>query len=70
MNSCKNTESREKNIKKRLDDFRKVLEKNEVLVEFDRQVFESIIDKVIVSERISHQKYFLHISVLLLPGSQ
>ena len=46
--SCKNTENREKNIKKRLDDFRKVLEKNEVLVEFDRQVFESIIDKVIV----------------------
>ena len=48
LTSCKNTESREKNIKKRLDDFRKVLEKNEVLVEFDRQVFESIIDKVIV----------------------
>lgn len=48
LTSCKNTESREKNIKKRLDDFRKVLEKNEVLVEFDRQVFESIIEKVIV----------------------
>ena len=48
LTSCKNTENREKNIKKRLDDFRKVLEKNEVLVEFDRQVFESIIDKVIV----------------------
>ena len=43
-----NTESREKNIKKRLDDFRKVLEHNEVLIEFDRSVFESIIDKVIV----------------------
>lgn len=41
-------ESREKNIKKRLDDFRKVLEHNEVLVDFDRSVFESIIDKVIV----------------------
>lgn len=48
LTACKNTENREKNIKKRLDDFRKVLEKNEVLVEFDRQVFESIIDKVIV----------------------
>ena len=48
LSLCRNTESREKNIKKRLFDFRKVIEKNEVLVEFDRQVFESIIDKVIV----------------------
>ena len=44
----KNSESREKNVKKRLSDFRKVLEHNETLVEFDRTVFESIIEKVIV----------------------
>ncbi|MCD7797107.1 MAG: recombinase family protein, partial [Clostridiales bacterium] len=42
------TESREKSVKKRLADFRNVLEHNEVLVEFDRTIFESIIDKVIV----------------------
>lgn len=48
LSMCKNTESREKNIKKRLADFRKVLEHNETLVEFDRTVFESIIEKVIV----------------------
>ena len=48
LSMCKNTESREKNIKKRLADFRKVLEHNETLVEFDRAVFESIIEKVIV----------------------
>ncbi|MDD4413932.1 MAG: recombinase family protein, partial [Oscillospiraceae bacterium] len=30
--------------------FRKVLEKNEVLTSFDRCVFESIVDKVIVGE--------------------
>jgi len=45
---CKNSESREKNIRKRLSEFRKVLEQNDTLVEFDRAVFESIIDKVIV----------------------
>ena len=43
-----NTKNREKNIKKRLADFRRVLENNDVLVEFDRGVFESIVDKVIV----------------------
>ena len=40
--------SRENNVKQRIADFRSVLEKNEVLTEFDRYVFESIIDKVIV----------------------
>lgn len=44
----KNSESREKNIRKRLSDFRVVLEQNETLGEFDRVVFESIIEKVIV----------------------
>ena len=48
LSMCKNSESREKNVKKRLADFRKVLEHNETLVEFDRAVFESIIEKVIV----------------------
>lgn len=43
-----NDEARTKNIKKRLADFRKVLENNETLSEFDRTVFESIIEKVIV----------------------
>ena len=43
-----NSESKQKNIKKRLNDFRKVLSENETLTEFDRYVFESIIDKVIV----------------------
>lgn len=38
----------EKNIKERLKEFRKTLERNEVLEEFDRYVFESIVDKVIV----------------------
>ena len=30
--------------------FRKILEKNEVLTEFDRCVFESIVEKVIIGE--------------------
>ena len=44
----KDTASREINVKKRIADFRRVLENNEVLTEFDRYVFESIIDKVII----------------------
>lgn len=48
LSMYENSESRGKNIKKRLADFRKILEHNETLVEFDRSVFESIIDKVIV----------------------
>lgn len=38
----------ENSIKARLKEFRKTLERNEVLEEFDRYVFESIVDKVIV----------------------
>lgn len=38
----------EQTIKSRLKEFRKTLERNEVLKEFDRYVFESIVDKVIV----------------------
>lgn len=37
-------------IKKRMKEFKKVLENNEVLKKFDRFVFESIIEKVIVGE--------------------
>ena len=36
------------NLKRRLSDFKKALLKNEVLEEFDRGIFESIIEKVIV----------------------
>ena len=38
----------EKDIKRRLKEFKKTLEQNEVLTEFDRYVFESIVEKVIV----------------------
>src|SRR5699024_4470023 len=38
----------EKDIKKRLLAFKKVLEQNEVIETFDRYVFESVVDKVIV----------------------
>jgi DNA invertase Pin-like site-specific DNA recombinase len=37
-------------LKKRIENFRKVLEKNEVLTVFDRCVFESIVEKVIIGE--------------------
>lgn len=37
-------------LEKRMEHFRKVLEKNEVLTTFDRCVFESIVDKIIVGE--------------------
>ena len=40
----------ENNIKKRMKEFKDMLEKNEVLKEFDRFVFESIVEKVIVGE--------------------
>lgn len=38
----------EYNLRKRLNEFRKILQKNEVLEEFDRSVFESVIEKVII----------------------
>ncbi len=40
----------ENNIKKRMKEFKDMLERNEILKEFDRFVFESIVDKVIVGE--------------------
>lgn len=38
----------EYNLRKRLNEFRKIHQKNEVLEEFDRSVFESVIEKVII----------------------
>jgi len=38
----------EQTMKKRLAEFRKTLQNNQVLEYFDRYVFESIVDKVIV----------------------
>lgn len=37
-------------MEKRIEHFRKVLENNEVLTTFDRYVFESIVEKVIIGE--------------------
>lgn len=42
------TASHEKDIKQRLKEFKKTFERNEVLDKFDRYVFESIVEKVIV----------------------
>lgn len=42
------TAKNEKDIKRRLQEFKRTLEQNEVLHEFDRYVFESIVEKVIV----------------------
>lgn len=38
----------EKALKKRLEGFKKLLESNKYLEEFDRAVFESIVDKIII----------------------
>ena len=37
-----------KNLSRRIEEFERVLEKNQVLEQFDRSVFESMIEKVIV----------------------
>lgn len=42
------TATTEKDVKRHLREFKKTLENNEVLHEFDRHVFESIVQKVIV----------------------
>ena len=42
------TAANEKDIKRRLKEFKSTLEQNEVLDVFDRHVFESIVEKVIV----------------------
>lgn len=46
--SLSETAETETNVKKRISEFRKTLENNQVLATFDRYVFESIIDKVII----------------------
>ncbi|WP_235601239.1 hypothetical protein [Tissierella sp. P1] len=38
----------EKSIKKRLEEFREVLKNNQFIEEFDRTIFESIVEKIIV----------------------
>jgi site-specific DNA recombinase len=38
----------EKALKKRLEGFKKLLESNKYLEEFDRTVFESIVDKIVI----------------------
>lgn len=46
--SLKEASETETNMKRRISEFRKTLEQNEVLEVFDRYVFESIVEKVIV----------------------
>lgn len=41
----------QQDISKRLTDFQKVISSNEVLKKFDRHVFESVVDRVIVGEK-------------------
>lgn len=41
----------QQDINKRLTDFQKVISSNEVLKKFDRHVFESVVDRVIVGEK-------------------
>ncbi|MDT9336377.1 recombinase family protein [Clostridium perfringens] len=41
----------EKSMRQRLKEFKKTLEENEVLEKFDRGVFESVVEKVIIGER-------------------
>ena len=38
----------ENSLQKRLKDFKKALQKNQTLEEFDREIFESIVEKVII----------------------
>lgn len=42
--------SKEDNLKDRIDTFRKLFENNEILKEFDREIFESVIEKIIVGK--------------------
>ena len=49
----------EKALKKRLEGFKKLLESNKYLEEFDRAVFESIVDKIIMGELTMKVKLIL-----------
>lgn len=40
--------SEEDTLKKRINEFRRILSKNEVIEEFDRKVFETIVEKVVI----------------------
>ena len=42
------SENRKKSVKRRIDEFRRTLETHAILDQFDRKVFESIVEKVIV----------------------
>ncbi len=42
--------SKEDSLKDRIDTFRKLFENNEILKEFDREIFESVIEKIIVGK--------------------
>jgi site-specific DNA recombinase len=48
QNRLISTLENEMNIKRRMSDLKKVLEKNEILDAFDRYVFESVVEKIIV----------------------
>lgn len=45
----------ELNVEKRIASFRRILQDNGVLPVFDRNVFESIVDKIIVGERVENE---------------
>lgn len=49
--SLKDKQSDQQDINKRLSEFQKIISKQEVLKKFDRYVFESITDKIIVGEK-------------------
>lgn len=50
----------EKALKVRLEGFKKLLESNKYLEEFDRSVFESIVDKIIIEVLIRMGRLILH----------
>ena len=49
--SLKDRQQDQQDINKRLSDFQKIISKQEVLQKFDRHVFESITDRIIVGEK-------------------
>ncbi|MCR5691099.1 MAG: recombinase family protein [Eubacterium sp.] len=48
IDKCCDNANVESDTKKRIEDFRKLLSKNEIMTEFDRAIFESIVEEVIV----------------------
>lgn len=47
----------EKNIKKRIDEFKKIFKKKNILTEFDSTVFNSITDKIILGEKLENGEF-------------